>query len=60
MYVAAVQHAIASRVRCLFLFGISKLLVFSDYLQGHPKLSEQSWKMIDLRRDNKEGSVHQI
>ena len=50
MYIAAVQRAIASRVRCLFFYGISKLLLFSDYLEGHPNLSEQSCKMNDLRR----------
>ena len=41
---------IASRVRCLPLFeSVSfKLLAFSNYLQGHPKMPEQNWKWIDL------------
>ena len=38
MYIAAVQHAIASRVRC-FMFGISKLLVTTDYFTGQSKIA---------------------
>ena len=48
--IAAVQYVIASRVRYLPLFeSVSfKLLAFSNYLQGHPKMPEQNWKWIDL------------
>ena len=48
--ITAVQHVIASRVRYLPLFeSLSfKLLAFTNYLQGHPKMPEQNWKWIDL------------
>ena len=48
--IAAVQYVMASRVRCLPLFeSVSfKLLAFTNYLQGHPKMPEQNWKWIDL------------
>ena len=48
--IAAVKHVIAGWVRCLPLFervGF-KLLALNNYLQGHPKMPEQNWKLIDL------------
>ena len=61
-YIAALQRVIASRASCLLLFGggTFELLAFNDYLQSHPKQSEQCWKWIDVRSDFKENFVHQF
>lgn len=60
-YIAALQRVIASRASCLLLFGggTFELLAFNDYLQSHPKQSEQ-WKWIDVRPNFKENFVHQF
>ena len=52
-FIAALQRVIASRARCLLLFGGGsfELLAFQDYLHNHPNQSEWCWRWVDVRTD---------
>ena len=50
-YVAAMQKSIASRARCLLLFGGGgfELIALHEYLRNHPVPSKQCWKFLHTK-----------
>ena len=61
-YIAALQRVIASRAKCLLLFGggTFELLAFRDYLRNHPNPSERCWRWVDVRTDFKWSFLQQF
>ena len=60
--IAALQRVIASRAKCLLLFGggTFELLAFRDYLRNHPNPSERCWRWVDVRTDFKWSFLQQF
>ena len=60
--IAALQRVIASRAKCLLLFGggTFELLAFRDYLRNHPNASEQCWRWVDVRTNFKANFLQQF
>lgn len=61
-FIAALQRAIASRAKCLLLFGGGsyELLAFRDYLRNNPDRSKQCWRCIDVRTNFKQSFLQQF